>query len=64
MKKLNFKVQSNGKGFDVYQFGADGEYTLVKENLKNMDEVMEYQAEEIGRDLNRRNFLSRIFGRK
>jgi hypothetical protein len=64
MKKLNFKVQSNGKGFNVYQFGTDGECTLVKENLKNMDEVMEYQAEEIGRDLNRRNFLSRIFGKK
>jgi len=64
MKKLNFRVQSNGKGLDVYQSGADGEYTLVKENLKNIDEVMEYQAEEIGRDLNRRNFLSWILGKK
>jgi len=37
---------------------------LVKENVKNMKEVMEYQSEQIGRDLNRRNFLSWITGKK
>ena len=62
--KLSFKVQPNKDGFDIYQCETDGEYKLVKENLKNMNEVMEYQAEEIGRDLNRRNFLSWIFRKK
>ena len=62
--KLSFKVQPNGHGFDIYQRGTDGEYKLVKENVKNMKEVMEYQSDEIGRDLNRRNFLSWITGKK
>lgn len=62
--KLSFKVQPNGGGFDIYQRGTDGEYKLVKSNVKNMREVMDYQSEEIGRDLNFRNFLSWITGKK
>jgi hypothetical protein len=62
--KLSFKVQPNGDGFDIYQRGTNGEYKLVKENVKNMKEVMDYQSDVSGRDLNRRNFLSWITGRK
>jgi hypothetical protein len=64
IKKWSFSVQPNGDGFDIYQRGTDGEFKLVKSNVKNMSEVMEYQSEQIGRDLNRRNFLSWITGRK
>jgi len=64
IKKWSFSVQPNGDGFDIYQRGTDGEFKLVKSNVKNMKEVEDYQSEEIGRDLNRRNFLSRIFGKK
>lgn len=63
-KQQSFKVQPNGDGLDIYQRDINGEYKLVKSNVKNMNEVMEYQSEEIGRDLNRRNFLSWITGKK
>jgi len=62
--KLSFKVQPNGDGFDIYQRGTDGEYKLVKENVKNMPEVMDYQSEQIGRDLNYRNLFSWITRKK
>jgi len=62
--KLSFKVQPNGDGFDIYQRGTNGEYKLVKENVKNMPEVMEYQSEQIGRDLNYRNLFSWITRKK
>ena len=63
-KRMSFKVEPNGDGFNIYRRDTNGEYQLVKKKIKNMKEVMEYQSEEIGRDLNRRNFLSWITGKK
>lgn len=58
-KKHSFKVQPNPKGgFDIYHKDENGEFKLAKERVTNMKEVMKYQEEEIGRHLNRLNFLS------
>jgi hypothetical protein len=62
-KKQSFKVQPNGNGFDIYQRQLNGRFKLVKSNLTDMKEVMNFQEEEIGRHLNRLNFLS-MFKRK
>ena len=58
--KQSFKVQPNGKGFDIYLKDENGEFQLVKSKVTNMKEVMKFQEEEIGRHLNRLNFLSII----
>lgn len=62
--KQSFKVQPNGKGFDIYQRDENGEFQLVKSEVTNMKEVMKFQEEEIGRHLNRLNFLSMINNKK
>lgn len=59
-KKSSFKVEPNGKGFDIYQRDENGKFQLVKSKVTNMKEVMKFQEEEIGRHLNRLNFLSII----
>ncbi len=57
--KQSFKVQPNDKkGFDIYLKDEDGQFQLVKSKVTNMKEVMMFQEEEIGRHLNRLNFLS------
>lgn len=57
--KQSFKVQPNSSGgFDIYQRGENGKFRLVKSKVTDMKEVMKYQEEEIGRHLNRLNFLS------
>lgn len=58
--KQSFKVEPNGKGFDIYLKDEDGKFQLVKSKVTNMKEVMKYQEEEIGRHMNRLNFLSII----
>ena len=62
-KKQSFKVQPNGNGFDIYQRQENGKFKMVKSNVTDMKEVMTFQEEEIGRHLNRLNFLS-MFRRK
>lgn len=59
-KKSSFKVEPNGNGFDIYQRDENGKFQLVKSKVTNMKEVMKFQEEEIGRHLNRLNFLSII----
>ena len=58
--KQSFKVEPNGKGFDIYLKDENGKFQLVKSKVTNMKEVMKYQEEEIGQHLNRLNFLSII----
>lgn len=58
--KQSFKVEPNGKGFDIYLKDENGKFQLVKSKVTNMKEVMKFQEEEIGRHLNRLNFLSII----
>lgn len=58
--KQSFKVEPNGKGFDIYLKDENGKFQLVKSKVTNMKEVMKFQEEEIGQHLNRLNFLSII----
>lgn len=57
-KRHSFKVQPKGNGFDIYERQDNGKFKLVKSNVTNMKEVMQFQEEEMGRHLNRLNFLS------